>query len=384
MLKVMIVGCGAIAPAHIEGYLKFPERVEITVLADQSAERARALIERFGLKAEIATDYKEALESVDAVSVCTPPGLHRDIAVDALNGGCHVLLEKPMAPSLKECDEILEAAKKNNKLISVVVQSRFVSNVRNTIDMVKEGGYGKNYYARVNSVWYRGQSYYDLDWRGRWEVEGGGCTQNHSIHHIDLLLWTKGMPKSLRSMALNLNHLNSEEEDFSSAILHYADGSVAEITSSLISHGEPQSLHFQMEEAGLDVPFKAYASKVRENGFPIPDEEKQAQIKADYEKRPVLAHENHAGQIENFLKAVAGEEELLADGQDGRNCIELITGIYMSAFTEREVYFPIPEDDIYYGSQWRKTAVHFHEKEKEKDVTGFADMTITDFKDKYK
>lgn len=382
MINVMIVGCGAIAPAHIEGYLNFPERVKIVALADRDGARARSLTKRYELEAEIVEDYRSALSKVDAVSVCTPPGLHRDIAVDALCAGCHVLLEKPMAPSLKECDEILTAAREYNRLISVVVQSRFVSSVRNTIDMVREGGYGKNYYARVNSVWYRGQSYYDLDWRGRWEVEGGGCTQNHSIHHIDLLLWAKGMPESIRSMALNLNHLNSEEEDFSSSVLRYENGSVAEITSSLISHGEPQSLHFQMEDAGLDVPFQAYASKVRENGFPIPDEEKQAQIEADYERRPVLSYENHGGQILNFLKAVAGEEVLLADGQDGRNCIELITGIYKSAFTEREVNFPIREDDIYYGSEWRKSAVHFHEKEK--DVAGFSDMTITDFKDKYK
>lgn len=383
MIDVMIIGCGAIAPAHVEGYKEFPDQVRITVLADQNTERAEALIKQYGLvSAHVAADYREELSKVDAVSICTPPGVHRDVAVQALNAGCHVLLEKPMAPSLEECDDILEAAKKNGKLVSVIVQSRFVSNVRNVIDLVKSGEYGKNFYTRVNSCWYRGQSYYDLNWRGRWEVEGGGCTQNHSIHHIDLLLWTKGMPKSLRASVFNLNHQNSEEEDFSSSVLKYEDGSIAEITSSLISHGEPQILHFQMEQAGVEIPFKAYASKVRENGFPIPDQEMEAKVTEDFAMRPKLAHENHAGQIENFLNAIEGRGKLIATGSDGRNCIEVITGIYKSSFTEREISFPIERDDIYYGNEWRKTAPHFHEKGK--DVSGFSDMTITDFKDKYK
>lgn len=383
MLKVMIIGCGAIAPAHIEGYLAFPDQVKISVLADQNCSRAEVLLKTYGLTAShVVSNYKEALNQVDVVSVCTPPGTHRDIALDSLNAGCHVLMEKPMALSLAECDEILAAAKQSGKLISVTVQSRFVTDVRNAILMVKSGAYGKNLYARINSCWYRGQTYYDLNWRGRWEVEGGGCTQNHSIHHIDLLLWAKGMPESLRAFAFNLNHLNSEEEDFSSSLLKYRDGSIAEITSSLISHGEPQILHFQMERIGIDIPFCAYASRVRENGFPIEDEKRKTQVEADFASRPKLLHENHEGQIENLLAAVINKEPLIASGQDGRNCIELITGIYKSSFTGEEVSFPISQEDPYYQKEWRKTAPHFHEKTK--DVAGFSDMTITDFKNKYK
>lgn len=378
----MIIGCGAIAPAHIEGYLACADQVEITALASDQIEKAEELLGRYGLSCHITSDYKGFLDEVDAVSICTPPGTHCEIAVAALLSGCHVLLEKPMAPSLLECDRILEAEKQSGKVLSVVVQSRFVSGVRNVIDMVRSGAYGKNYYTRINSQWYRGQSYYDLNWRGRWEVEGGGCTLNHSIHHIDLLLWAKGMPETLRATAVNLNHHNSQEEDFSSSVLTYEDGSAAEITSTLISHGEPQTLHFQMENAGIDIPFRAYASKTRENGFPMDDEDKILEILKDFAARPALLKENHAGQVENFIRAVTGSEVLVSTGRDGRNCIEVITAVYKSAFTDRTVSLPILQDDIYYGNEWRKTAVHFHEKEK--DVTGFSDMTITDFKGKYK
>ena len=381
-MKVMIVGCGGIAPAHIEGYLHAGEGASIAFLADQNLERAHALIEKYALQgAKAVADYHDALAQVDVVSICTPPGLHRDIALQALENGCHVLVEKPMAPSLADCDRMIDAAEKHRRLLSVVVQSRYITGIRNVIDMVKSGAYGRSLYARVHSVWYRGESYYHLDWRGRWEVEGGGCTQNHSIHHIDLLLWAKGMPTSIRAFMTNLNHHNSEEEDFSSAILQYPDGSVAEITSALIAHGEGQQLMFQMERAGISIPFQAYASQSRDNGFPEPDEAMMAAVCADYDARAKLALENHDGQVQNFLRAVKGEETLVATAQDGRNNIELITGIYQSAITQAEVTFPIAADSAYYTGAWRANAPHFFEKSTE--VAAFQDTTITSFKNKF-
>ena len=382
MFRVMIVGCGGIAPAHIEGYLHAEEGVHITHLADQNTERAKTLIQKYELRDVVAiADYRDGLACVDVVSVCTPPGLHCEVAVAALESGCHVLLEKPMAPSLAACDAMIAAAEKQGRLLSVVAQSRYISSIRNVIDMVRSGEYGRSLYTRIHSVWYRGESYYHLDWRGRWEVEGGGCTLNHSIHHIDLLLWAKGVPSCVRAFMTNLSHHNSEEEDFSSAMLRYADGSVAEITSSLICHGEQQSLTFQMEKAGLAIPFQAFASRSRENGFPETDEAQIAAAIADYESRPKLALENHDGQVQNFLRAITAREPLMVTAQDGRNSIELITGIYQSAIQEREVCFPIAQDSAYYTDAWRAHAPHFFEKTTE--VAAFQDTTITSFKDKF-
>ena len=382
MLTVAVVGCGGIAPAHIEGYLKAPDLCQITALADPDTQRAEALRARYGLEAARAVaDYRDVLAEADIVSLCTPPGTHRDMAVAAFSAGCHVLLEKPMAPSLSECDDILAAAAKSGRLLSVVAQSRFISSIRNVVGMVRSGAYGKALYTRIHSAWFRGQSYYDLVWRGRWTVEGGGCTQNHSIHHIDLLLWAKGLPSALSATLLNLNHQNSEEEDFASAVLRYPDGTVAELTSSLISHGEPQLLTFQMERAGLQIPFRALASKSRSNGFPEPDAEMVAALEADYAGRPVLTLENHDGQVANFLLAILQKEPLLATGEDGRRAIELISGVYKSGITRTPVSFPIARGDPYYGNAWRQSAPHFHEKTM--DVDAFSDTTITSFKNKF-
>lgn len=382
MLHVMIIGCGGIAPAHIEGYREFPEDAVITVLADGNLARAEGLIEKYGLtEAKAVADYRECLDEVDVVSICTPPGLHEQMAVNALEAGCHVLLEKPMAPSLAACDRILEAAWKSGKLVSVVVQSRYISSIRNAIDMVRGGAYGRTLFTQINSFWHRGQHYYDLNWRGRWTVEGGGCTLNHSIHHIDLLLWAKGLPSTVLSTMHNLNHSNSEEEDCSLSTLVYPDGSVAQINSTLVAHGEKQVFTFQMEKAGIVLPFEAMASMPRANGFPLEDGEMIRRVQADFDAREKLPYENHTGQVQNFLGAILRGETLVATGQDGRNCIELITSIYKSAVTGRKVSLPIAQDDLFYTDAWREQAPHFHEKQS--DVTAFEDTTVTNFKNKF-
>src|SRR6056297_1695745 len=140
----MIVGAGAIAPAHIEGFLHFPERAEIRVIANPTVSRARKLIEKYKLNAVPAA-------SVDVLSVCSPPSSHRDIAVRALEEGKHVLLEKPMALSLEECDAIIGAAQRGGGTLSIVAQSRLISSIYNAIKIVHSGAWGKLLFAQINS-----------------------------------------------------------------------------------------------------------------------------------------------------------------------------------------------------------------------------------------
>lgn len=124
-----------------------------------------------------------------------------------------------------------------------------------------------------------------------------------------------------------------------------------------------------------------YASKARANGFPEPDEDMAVRVTDDFQSRPKLALEHHAGQVRNFIDAIHGEDTLDITGEDGRRSIELITGIYQSAVTDQEVNFPLDENSIYYSGEWRKTAPHFFEKTR--DIDHFEDTVITDFKDKF-
>lgn len=382
MLKVMILGAGGIAPAHIEGYLSFPERVSVSYICDRDVSRAEALIEKYDLKAQAISSFEEHLDDIDILSVCSPPSTHRDLAVKALKAGKHVLLEKPMAMSLEECDEINAAAEEGGVLCSVVAQSRFISSISNTMKLIKNGNYGRLLFSQINSFWWRGQSYYDLYWRGVWDSEGGGCTLNHAVHHIDLLLWAKGLPQEVNSFITNLNHQNSEEEDLSMSILKYKDGSMAQINASLIHHGEEQKLDFQMEEGSISIPFDVKASKSRPNGFPMDDESIIEGMRDEYNNYPDLKHEHHTGQINNFLDSIEGKASLLVSGQEGRRSVELISAIYKSGITGSKVNLPMDKNDPYYSFPSRiEKAIRYNKKTK--SVESFADSTITSFKGKF-
>src|SRR5690625_3811718 len=258
---------------------------------------------------------------IDLVSVCTPPYTHADISIDFLNADTHVLVEKPMASSLAECDAMNEAAQKNNKLLSVIAQNRFTDPMMKLTHVLDTGLMGNILHTQVDSYW----------WRGTWEKEGGGCTLNHAVHHIDIFQWMNGMPAEVTAVMSNTAHDNAEVEDLSIAICRNENGSLAQITSSVVHHGEEQQLVFQGEHARVSAPWKLTASQSLENGFPERDQALEEKIQVAYDNQSDLTYEGHAGQIHDMLLAAAGKKDLLVDGRQGRQTLELITAIYQSS-----------------------------------------------------
>lgn len=366
MIRVAIIGTGNISPAHIRAYLAFPDRCKIVALCDIYPEKAQAKKEEFGLlDAEVVDDHEKLLgrEDIDLVSVCTPPFCHAPIAVHFLNDGKHVIVEKPMAPSLKECDEIMEAAAKSGKVLSSIAQNRFRDEFMNLKKVLDSGKAGRVLHAQVDSYWWRGHCYYDLWWRGLWSKEGGGCTLNHAVHHIDMLGWMMGLPKSVQALLSNAAHDNAEIEDVSIAAMQYENGSVAQVTSSVIHHGEEQQVIFQAEKARISAPWKVYASESMANGFPVRNEGLEKELNQYYESLQKLEHIGHEGQIDNVLTAIETGTEPMIQGRDGRRTIELITAIYKAGFEHRTVELPITKDDPYYTVEGiQKNAIHFYEK----------------------
>lgn len=365
MIKVAIIGTGAIANNHIEAYQRFQERCRIVALADIYPEKAAEKANKFGLEAAIFADYQEMLESesFDLVSICVPPFGHAAAAVDALNAGRHVLLEKPMATSLDECDQMLAAAEKNNRLLSIVAQNRFTTAMRKLKQILDAGVIGEIIHGQVDSFWWRGDNYYDLWWRGTWEKEGGGCTMNHAVHHIDLFQWMMGMPEEVQAVTTNLAHRNSEVEDFSTTVLRYADGRLGQVTASLVHHGEEQQIVFQGERAMVKIPWKVRASRQMENGFPESNPELEAEINAQFENLPPVDYTGHTGQIDNVMGAIEGEQTLLIDGGEGRKTLELVMAIYQSGSTGKKVALPLTSADPFYTQAGvLANAPHFYEK----------------------
>ena len=378
MINVAIIGAGAISNAHISAYMKFPERCRIVAVVDVYMEKAQKRIEEYGLHDAVAVaDYHELLQNdIDLVSICTPPYTHASIACDFMKAGKHVLVEKPMASSLEEADQMLKAAQDSGTLLSVIAQNRFTTPMMKLKSVLDSRHMGPILHVQVDSYWWRGHSYYDLWWRGTWEKEGGGCTLNHAVHHIDAMLWMMGAPIEVQAMMANTAHDNAEVEDISMAMLRFSQGAVGMITSSVVHHGEEQQLIFQGKEARVSVPWKVVASTSQSNGFPEPNPDLERKLQQEYDALPEVIHSGHAGQVENVLDAIEYGTSLVVDGESGRNTLELIVGIYKSASTGEKEVFPIPSDDTFYSRESMiRHVVHFYEKKS--SVENFEDIGIT-------
>lgn len=367
MKNIAIIGTGNIAPLHVEGLLAFPEKCRIAALVDIYPKKAEAVKQRYALDCAVFDSHQKLLESglaLDIAHVCTPPYVHAPIAIAMMDAGVSVVVEKPMATCLMECDRMLEAEKRNGVTLAVIAQNRFRNSISKLKDVLESGKAGKLRVAHVNSLWWRGHSYYDLWWRGLWEKEGGGPTLNHAVHHIDMLNWMQGtLPDEVTAVLANVMHDNSEVEDLSFAVLRYADGSIAQVTSSVVHHGEEQGLVLQCERAKIQAPWDAYANVSCPNGFPGRDQALEKELNDMYTTIQDLPYEGHTGEIENILTAIEDGKRPLVTGVDGRRAIELITAIYKSGCLKQTVTLPIGQDDAYYTLDGiLKNAIHFHKK----------------------
>ena len=365
MIRVAIIGTGNISAAHISAYLAFPQRCKIVALCDIYPEKASEKREKYALDADVVDDHEKLLdrEDIDLVSICTPPFCHAQIAINFLKAGKNVVVEKPMAASLEECDQMIAASEESGKTLAVIAQNRFKDPVMRLKSVLDSGMIGRVLHAQVDSFWWRGHCYYDLWWRGLWEKEGGGCTLNHAVHHIDMLGWMLGKPERVQALLSNAAHDNAEVEDISIAALQYPKGAVAQVTSSVIHHGEEQQVIFQGEKARISAPWKVYASTSLDNGFPIENTKLEKELEEYYNSFPELKHTGHEGEIDNILTALETGVQPLITGESGRLTIELITAIYKAGFEHRTVELPITKEDEYYTvAGIQKNAIHFYEK----------------------
>ena len=222
---------------------------------------------------------------------------------------------------------MLAAAQASGRLLAVVAQNRFT-------DADDEAASGcsdpvcsaRVLHAQVDSFWWRGSNYYDLWWRGTWDKEGGGCTMNHAVHHIDLFQWMMGLPVEVLAVTANLAHDNSEVEDFSTAVLTYAGRA---------HRADHRLAGASWRGAAIGVPGRARRRSPcrgrsrrcgrRKTDFRRTDAASQADLRPSTTQLPAVRHEGHDGQIANFLDAIEGREPLLVDGDQGRRTLELIT-----------------------------------------------------------
>ncbi|MCI0474935.1 MAG: Gfo/Idh/MocA family oxidoreductase, partial [Anaerolineales bacterium] len=219
-LGFAIIGVGNIAPIHATAIRNTPD-AQIVAVCTRDETRGRAFVEKFGGK--YFSDYRAVLarDDVDAIALCTPHDLHAPMTLDAARAHKHILVEKPMARNVAECDAMIDAAQRAGVTLGVVFQMRFDPLTRKLKALIDDGKLGRLIWTTTNALWFRTDEYYRSGaWRGTWEREGGGVLINQGVHVVDLMLYLTGMPTRITAQTRTLNH-QIEVEDAALAILEY-------------------------------------------------------------------------------------------------------------------------------------------------------------------
>jgi len=342
VIRVGILGCGGIARAHAGGYREFAARCRVVAVADIFAEKAREFAA--GIGPEVAACTPEQLiarPDVDLLSVCTPPFEHAPLTVAGLEAGKHVLVEKPMAVSLQECDAMLAAARRSGRTLGVVHQNRFRPEFTRLKALVEAGALGPLDLLAVNCLWWRGPEYYKLWWRGTWEKEGGGALLNHAVHFVDLLIWLGGMPEEVSALVATRAH-PIEVEDLAVALLRLPGGAVGQFTGTVDAHLNEDRVEVCGRRAAVAVPWKVRAHSDRGDGFGVDDAAARSAVERAAAEVPVSPYRGHAAQIEPLLSALEQGGAPPVGGEDGRRAVEVITAMYASAAGGGAQVLPLP------------------------------------------
>jgi predicted dehydrogenase len=335
-----IIGNGRIAKNHLKA-ITLLANARLAAVCDIDTSRLAEAREQYGC--QTYSDYKELLNNpdIEIVNICTPSGLHARIAIDAMNAGKHVLVEKPMAMSLYEADAMIAAAEKNGVRLGVVHQNRFNKAIVKLRRAFEEGCFGKLTHGAATIRWHRDKNYYaQAPWRGTW-AQDGGCLMNQSIHNIDLLQWMMGPVESVFAYTAT-NAREIEGEDAAVAVLKFKNGAFATIEASTTVYPRnlEETLHIFGTTGTAGIGGIA-VNKIEAWRFAGDDE---AAVLADQDKEPPNVYGfGHYDIIRDFTDAVASDRRPAVPGEEGRKALEIILAIYHSVKYREEVKFPLTE-----------------------------------------
>lgn len=338
-LGFAVVGLGAISRMHLESIATIPG-ARLVAAVDSRPPRVNAVISEFGGTGY--TDYREALANpdVDVVCILTPSGARRDIVIAAAEAGKHVIVEKPVEITVERIDDMIHACRRNGVVLAGIFQFRLKPAWQFVKQAVAGGRLGKLVLGDAYNKWWRSQDYYDAsEWRGTWELDGGGALMNQGIHAIDLLQWLMGPVAEVSAYAGTLAHERIEVEDTAVAAIRFASGALGVIegatsvypgyTMKLELHGTEGSVVITGDyitewsvrntpEAEMEQVRKFYAPESRQSTASDP-----AQTDCTW----------HRLQILDVVQSILEGREPLVSGHEGRKSVEIIRAIYESART---------------------------------------------------
>ncbi len=326
MIKFGIVGLGVISNTHIQA-LKEIEGVTVRGVFDRSQQRMIEVARETG--ARTYASYEELLADgeIDAVCICTPSGLHAKQAIQALQSGKHVVLEKPMALTSADAEEICREAENSDRLITVIFQSRFHRDVRRVKKLIEDGALGRLTLCDLYMKFWRDPSYYASGaWRGTWQMDGGGALMNQGIHGVDLIRYLVGDATVLKGRTKTLVH-DIEVEDSAVALLEYSSGALGVIEASTAAYpGFSRRIEIHGSK-GYATIVDMTIEKLCVDGEMLVDRVVAPDVGLISDPTR-MNHEGHLLQLRNFVSAIKGEESLLVTDRDGYEAVRLIEEIY--------------------------------------------------------
>ena len=346
MLTYALIGCGRIAPNHIAAALNSRDGLTIAAVCDRQEDKAAALLHRFGLDdVPRFTDYRRMLDEVhpQLAAVATDSGSHAAVALDCLDAGCHVIVEKPIALSLADADRMIETAAECGRRLCVCHQNRFNKSVGMIRYALEAGRFGRLYHGAAHVRWNREADYYrQAPWRGKWASDGGAL-MNQCIHNIDLLRWMMGdRVDEVMAYTDRLAHPYIEAEDLGLAVVRFAGGSYGLIEGT--TNVYPRNLEETLYLFGEKGTVKAGGQSVNiieewsfADGLDDP-----ADIRRRFGENPPNVYGfGHTPLYADMIAAVNGGRAPYVDGAAGRRALELVLAIYRSAAEGRPVRLPL-------------------------------------------
>lgn len=347
MVKIGLIGTGNIGSVHMDAYLKNPE-VKIEAICDKNPEKLNRFGDKYGIEKRFTSvDDMLANCELDAADVCVWNVSHADCTIKALNAGLHVLCEKPMAYNSNQAEEMLLAAKKNNKLLMIGFVMRFSDDSRIAKDFIDKGYFGDIYYSKATYLRRHGNP---GGWFANKELSGGGPVIDLGVHVIDHTRFLMGNPKPVSVYAQTFEKLGKRDnlktspawvpedakpedvcnvEDLAVALIRYDNGAVTLLETSYSLNGEgltTKEIYGTKGGASLAGKPKFYMEM---NDFMV-------------DVTPDISNYNDScpmfeAEMNHFVDCIANGTKCIAPAEDGVEIMKILDAIYESARTGHEV-----------------------------------------------
>lgn len=338
MIRFGLLGCGRISKRHSD--LLGSNAIDgatLSAVCDPVRERADALAAKFGVPAYYDIEEFLAQQNIDAVAVLTPSGMHPAHVIACAKAGKHVVVEKPMALRLDDADAMIRACDEAGVKLFVVKQNRFNVPVVKAREALDAGRFGRLILGTVRVRWCRDQSYYDQDaWRGTWAYDGGVLT-NQASHHVDMLEWFFGDVVSVHARGATAL-AKIETEDTAVATLKFRNGAlgIIEATTAVRPKDLEGSLSILGEKGTVEIAGFA-VNQIRHWRF-VDELPSDTEVVEKFSVNPPNVYGfGHQAYYQHVVDCLVNQRAALVDGLEGRRSLELISALYESIETGREV-----------------------------------------------